>query len=299
MKTDLFQSCGHCWVFHICWHIECSTFIASSLNIHWKDWCWSCNSLGTKSRVIGKDTDAGKDWGQEEKQVAEDEMVGWDHQLNRHAFEQTPGDSEGHRSPTSCNSWGRKKLDRTLANGQQQKDLIDGIIQYLSFYFSNILFSRYIRVIACIRVSILFRLYDIPLYVYTTFCLSIHLLMDTWVASTPWLLWIMLLECGCTNISWRPHFQFWGGLYRQVELLNWKVILCLILGVTAILFSKGSALFYSPNSSAERFQFLYILTSIYYFLGFLSVCLIFLVVTILSNFLLFITMTTIGYVLQI
>ena len=26
MKTDLFQSCGHCWVFQICWHIECSTF---------------------------------------------------------------------------------------------------------------------------------------------------------------------------------------------------------------------------------------------------------------------------------
>ena len=31
MKTDLFQSCGHCWVFQICWHIECSTFTASSL----------------------------------------------------------------------------------------------------------------------------------------------------------------------------------------------------------------------------------------------------------------------------
>ena len=30
MKTDLFQSCGHCWVFQICWHIECSTFTASS-----------------------------------------------------------------------------------------------------------------------------------------------------------------------------------------------------------------------------------------------------------------------------
>ena len=29
MKTDLFQSCGHCWVFLICWHIECSTFTAS------------------------------------------------------------------------------------------------------------------------------------------------------------------------------------------------------------------------------------------------------------------------------
>ena len=33
MKTDLFQSCGHCWVLHICWHIECSTFTASSFRI--------------------------------------------------------------------------------------------------------------------------------------------------------------------------------------------------------------------------------------------------------------------------
>ena len=33
MKTDLLQSCGHCWVFQICWHIECSTFTASSFRI--------------------------------------------------------------------------------------------------------------------------------------------------------------------------------------------------------------------------------------------------------------------------
>ena len=33
MKSDLFQSCGHCWVFHTCWHIECSTFTASSFRI--------------------------------------------------------------------------------------------------------------------------------------------------------------------------------------------------------------------------------------------------------------------------
>jgi len=33
MKTDLFQSCGHCWVFPICWHIECCTFTASSFRI--------------------------------------------------------------------------------------------------------------------------------------------------------------------------------------------------------------------------------------------------------------------------
>ena len=33
MKTDIFQSCGHCWVVQICWHIECSTFTASSFRI--------------------------------------------------------------------------------------------------------------------------------------------------------------------------------------------------------------------------------------------------------------------------
>ena len=37
MKTDLFQSCGHCWVFHICWHIERSTFTPSSSRV-WNSW---------------------------------------------------------------------------------------------------------------------------------------------------------------------------------------------------------------------------------------------------------------------
>ena len=37
MKTDLFQSCGHCWVFQICWHIECNTFTASSFRT-WNSW---------------------------------------------------------------------------------------------------------------------------------------------------------------------------------------------------------------------------------------------------------------------
>ena len=42
MKTDLFQSCGHCWAFQICWHVECSTFTASSFSI------WN-NSTGIPS----------------------------------------------------------------------------------------------------------------------------------------------------------------------------------------------------------------------------------------------------------
>ena len=48
-----------------------------------------------KNWLIGKDPDAGKDWGQEEKGVTEDEMVGRHHWLNGHEFEQTLGDSEG------------------------------------------------------------------------------------------------------------------------------------------------------------------------------------------------------------
>ena len=56
-----------------------------------------------KNKLIGKDADAGKDRGQEEKGITEDEMVGWHHWLNRHEFEQTPGDSGGHES-LACRS---------------------------------------------------------------------------------------------------------------------------------------------------------------------------------------------------
>ena len=66
-----------------------------------------------QSLLIGKDPDAGKDRRQEEKGTTEDEMVGWHHWLNRHEFEQTPGDSEGHRSQECCSSWGHKVSNTT------------------------------------------------------------------------------------------------------------------------------------------------------------------------------------------
>ena len=47
-------------------------------------------SPDAKSQLIGKDLDAGKDWGQEEKWDSEDEMVGWYHWLNGHEFVQIP-----------------------------------------------------------------------------------------------------------------------------------------------------------------------------------------------------------------
>ena len=66
-----------------------------------------------KSQLLGKDPDAGKDWGQEEKAAAEEEMVGWHHWLDGHGFEQTPGDSEGWGSLACCSPWGHKELDMT------------------------------------------------------------------------------------------------------------------------------------------------------------------------------------------
>ena len=66
-----------------------------------------------KSLLIGKDPDAGKDWGQEEKEVAEDEMVGWHHQLNGREFEQTLGGSDKQGSLAHCCPRGHKELDTT------------------------------------------------------------------------------------------------------------------------------------------------------------------------------------------
>ena len=76
-----------------------------------------------KNWLIGKDPDAGKDWGQDEKGMTEAEMVGWHHQLNGHEFEQAPGVGDRQGSLVCCSPWGRRvghdwatemKLIRTL-----------------------------------------------------------------------------------------------------------------------------------------------------------------------------------------
>ena len=66
-----------------------------------------------KKCLIGKDSNAGKDWRQEEKGMTEDEMVGWHHWLIGHEFEQTPGDSEGQGSLSFLTPWSCKESDMT------------------------------------------------------------------------------------------------------------------------------------------------------------------------------------------
>ena len=67
----------------------------SVLSIHWKE------------------SDSGRDWGQEEKGTTEDEMAGWHHQLNGHEFGWTLGVGDGQRGLACCNSWGHKESDTT------------------------------------------------------------------------------------------------------------------------------------------------------------------------------------------
>ena len=64
-----------------------------------------------KSRLIGKDSDSGKDWRQEEKGATKDKMVRWHHWLNGHEFDQTLGGSEGQGSIVCYSPWGLKESD--------------------------------------------------------------------------------------------------------------------------------------------------------------------------------------------
>ena len=66
-----------------------------------------------KNWFIGKDPDAGKDWRQEEKGKTEDEMVGWNHWLDGHEFEQALRVGDGQRSVLCCSPWVHKELTTT------------------------------------------------------------------------------------------------------------------------------------------------------------------------------------------
>ena len=99
-----------------------------------------------KSWLIGKDLDAGKDWGQEEKGTTEGEMVGWHHQLHGHEFVWTPGVGDGQGGLACCNSWGHKQsgmtellnlteLNLTMCIGDSQVYMYLYLI--LKFYFRN------------------------------------------------------------------------------------------------------------------------------------------------------------------
>ena len=68
-------------------------------------------TLHVKCWLIGKESDAGRDWGQEEKGTTEDEMAGWHHRLDGRKFEWTPRVGDGQGGLACCDSWGCKESD--------------------------------------------------------------------------------------------------------------------------------------------------------------------------------------------
>ena len=70
-------------------------------------------SPDAKNWLIWKDTDAGRDWGQEEKVMTEDEMAGWQHRFNGHEFEWTLGVGDGQGGLVCCSPHGHKESDTT------------------------------------------------------------------------------------------------------------------------------------------------------------------------------------------
>ena len=80
-----------------------------NLNIHWKDWCWSSNTLATWCK---EPTHWKRPWCWVRLKAKEEGGRGWDrlhHWLNGHESEQTPGDGKGQKSLSCCSPWGCKE----------------------------------------------------------------------------------------------------------------------------------------------------------------------------------------------
>ena len=111
-----------------------------------------------KSWVIRKDPDAGRDWGQEEKGMTEDEMAGWHHWLDGHESEWTQGAGDGQGGLVCCDSWGRKESDTTerlnwtelSARYKYWQLYCIIIIWYLSYRSNCITIHKCLKVACCI-----------------------------------------------------------------------------------------------------------------------------------------------------
>ena len=88
-----------------------------------------------KGWLIGKDSDAGRNWGQEEKGMTEDEMAEWHHRLDGCEFEWSPGVGDGQGGLARCNSWGRKELDMTEQLNWTELNLALVLLSTLCFSF--------------------------------------------------------------------------------------------------------------------------------------------------------------------
>ena len=103
-----------------------------------------------KSWFFGKDSDAGRDWGQEENGMIENEIAGWHHWLDGRESEWTPGVGDGQEGLVRCNSWGRKESDMTERLNWTELNslsLVITCIKLISFF--SVIDSK-ITLLACV-----------------------------------------------------------------------------------------------------------------------------------------------------
>ena len=126
--------CHSVFMFLYCRHI----MSLNNLSVN-KESCSKNNYMAyhEKSWLIGKDSDAGRDWGQEEKGTTEDEMAGGHHWLDWRESEWSPGVGDGQGGLACCDSWGRKESDTT-----EQPIWSDPIIFITSKYIMASLFKK-------------------------------------------------------------------------------------------------------------------------------------------------------------
>ena len=139
-----------------------------------------------KSWLIGEDSDAGRDWGQEEKETTEDEMAGWHHRLDGHESGWTPGVGDGQGGLACCNSWGRKESDMTEWLNWTEWDWTTfnmfighwdiSLMKYLFIFFAHFAIGMssflFPGVLYVLWMSLLWNMYykhDFPLWFATSF----------------------------------------------------------------------------------------------------------------------------------
>ena len=107
-----------------------------------------------KSWLNGKDSDAGRDWGQEEKGTTENEMAGWHHRLDGLEFVKAPGVGDGQGSLACCSPWSHKESDMT-----EQLNWTDTKIPFFSslqicIWFSSYMFPQLLVLICTVTYDI-------------------------------------------------------------------------------------------------------------------------------------------------
>ena len=107
--------------------------------------------------LIGKDSNCGKDWRQEEKGMTEDEMVGWYHRFNGHEFEQGPGIGDGQGSLACCSPWGHKELDMTERLNWTEKTINSN--RYFSYFITFLSTSVQFSSVAPLHIEFLISVY--------------------------------------------------------------------------------------------------------------------------------------------